>query len=592
MSNKERGFISSQRLTKKFSRQTKGIMFSFSLIFVFATVGMFGSLIDEWVTMSIGFVIAGISTAAFFIFFLGFLLNIRKFNRIEEQLSYVADRIFVSFFLGFFFSIASFSFITTSIDNWRVSFYLCRIFALLSLSMYFYFFKLIGNLLKKLSSLKLYPQKEKEKRNFILMILFFIFLMIVIDTIIRIAAFFESLNFIMMGVLTVAVAGICWQLYEVSNKWTRIDEKINRDYFLHTPSTFEEKLKTNTLLLNMFLSLSGFLSFIFAFGYLLIYTFADVVIRFIFPSDPIYHFSSDDLFHLKISIAPFVSVTLFLAFLFLIMMSFKYNKISQLSEKTSNNGLIINILFTISLFVLIAGFFFNSGFDIKEIKLYSASRVLIILALLLFTISIFLHYKNVANLRKEKKQLKKDFKNLLLVFSSSILLILVILDTIIRVVIWKVDYYVNDYIARNNHWVSYIQDTLWIGYLFTFLYFTCLIGIILGFKFNKEEILKILPNYDVIPVKTKLRRTTIQPSVYLKPKLEERELVEKEIKKVVVGRCSNCNTEIDEGFRFCPSCGMQVGTVKKAPKAEFCVNCGQKIEKRYNFCPSCGIQLE
>ena len=589
MSYKERGFISSQRLTRKFNRQTKGIMITLALIFIFATIGMFGSLIDEWVTMSIGFVIAGISTAVFFIFYLGFLLNIRKFNRIEEQLSLVADRIFVSFFLGFFFSIASFSFITTSIDNWRVSFYLCRFFALISLSAYFYFFKSIEILFKKLSSLKLYPQKETEKRNFILMILFCIFLIIIIDTIIRITVFFESLNFIMMGILTVAVAGICWQLYEVSNKWIKLDEKINRDYFLLEPSTFEEKLKTNSLLVNMFLSLSGFLSFVFVFGYLLIYTFCDIVRRSVFLGQYSYDFWSDDLIQLKVSIAPFVSIALFFAFLFLIMMSFKYNKISQLSEKTSNNGLIINILLTISLFVLIAGFFFNFGFNIQDIKLYSASRVLIILSLLLFTISIFLHYKNIVNLRKEKKQIKQDFKNLLLFFSSSILLVLVILDTVIRVVIWEIFYNVSFHV---KNWVFYIQDTLWLGYLFTFLYLACLIGIIFGFKFNKEEILKILPNYDMIPVKTKLRRTTVQPSTYLRPELEERELVEKEIKKVVVGRCSNCSTEIEEGFRFCPSCGMQVGTVKKAPKAEFCVNCGQKIEKRYNFCPLCGIQLE
>lgn len=51
-------------------------------------------------------------------------------------------------------------------------------------------------------------------------------------------------------------------------------------------------------------------------------------------------------------------------------------------------------------------------------------------------------------------------------------------------------------------------------------------------------------------------------------------------------KCSKCNNEIQNGFKFCPICGTPVPTERKCPK------CGATdIPHDSKFCPDCGVLL-
>ena len=51
--------------------------------------------------------------------------------------------------------------------------------------------------------------------------------------------------------------------------------------------------------------------------------------------------------------------------------------------------------------------------------------------------------------------------------------------------------------------------------------------------------------------------------------------------------CSNCNSKIPEGAKFCMSCGIKVET----RKAMFCPECGVQLQPDAKFCMSCGIRI-
>jgi len=49
-------------------------------------------------------------------------------------------------------------------------------------------------------------------------------------------------------------------------------------------------------------------------------------------------------------------------------------------------------------------------------------------------------------------------------------------------------------------------------------------------------------------------------------------------------KCPRCQSDVDEGARFCPSCGYDF----KAPEMMKCPYCGKDIPKNSKFCPECG----
>ncbi|MHA2309303.1 MAG: zinc ribbon domain-containing protein, partial [Candidatus Heimdallarchaeaceae archaeon] len=176
--------------------------------------------------------------------------------------------------------------------------------------------------------------------------------------------------------------------------------------------------------------------------------------------------------------------------------------------------------------------------------------------------------------------------DLLLPLSGLLSAIVVVIDTIVRQVIWSTYIGTGEYEWSNLR--KYQNDYLWLGYIFAALYSIALISVIYGLRKTENEILNLLPNYGRIPVKVKKAKVVVQPTVVAKP-------VEKPAKAVVearIGHCSSCGEKIDERFRFCPSCGVQEVGKEAIPKGKFCANCGDTVEKSFRFCPSCGVQFE
>lgn len=49
-------------------------------------------------------------------------------------------------------------------------------------------------------------------------------------------------------------------------------------------------------------------------------------------------------------------------------------------------------------------------------------------------------------------------------------------------------------------------------------------------------------------------------------------------------KCSHCGFALEQGFAFCPNCGMSLKTVN-------CPACGQKVDPAWSACAYCGSPL-
>ena len=49
-------------------------------------------------------------------------------------------------------------------------------------------------------------------------------------------------------------------------------------------------------------------------------------------------------------------------------------------------------------------------------------------------------------------------------------------------------------------------------------------------------------------------------------------------------KCGHCGFEVQQGFSFCPNCGISM-------KQANCAACGQKVEPTWNTCAHCGSPL-
>ncbi len=49
-------------------------------------------------------------------------------------------------------------------------------------------------------------------------------------------------------------------------------------------------------------------------------------------------------------------------------------------------------------------------------------------------------------------------------------------------------------------------------------------------------------------------------------------------------QCPHCNFPLQQGFAFCPNCGLSLRTAE-------CEACGQKVEPRWKACAYCGSPL-
>jgi len=49
-------------------------------------------------------------------------------------------------------------------------------------------------------------------------------------------------------------------------------------------------------------------------------------------------------------------------------------------------------------------------------------------------------------------------------------------------------------------------------------------------------------------------------------------------------KCAHCGFPLQQGYAFCPSCGMSLRTAK-------CSACGQKVDPNWSACAYCGSPL-
>ncbi|NPD90414.1 MAG: hypothetical protein HGN29_17005 [Asgard group archaeon] len=78
-------YLETSNLTLRLSRHTKGIMISLGILVVSASLATVGTIIDEWITMTLGYVVAGISSVSYLVFFILFIISVIKFGRIEKD---------------------------------------------------------------------------------------------------------------------------------------------------------------------------------------------------------------------------------------------------------------------------------------------------------------------------------------------------------------------------------------------------------------------------------------------------------------------------------------------------------------------------
>jgi len=599
-------FVEPLKLTEKLSRNTKGIMVSLAILMSSATLAVIGDIIDEWITMTIGYVVAGICSVSILIFFIQFVKGTNGFERINKELSKYTNRISISLFYAFFLAIAGFASTHGDYREWTPSFFLARFFGITSIICYILLFYSVNGLFKELTSLKLY-QSKKRSRNYLIIILIVMLIETILDTVLRISiwAYYEKnifnaydeftrkigkpLTWSMLGFLLIADAFLCFELVKLSNRWLEINKKIDEKYLRLPPQNFDELFERKSFMMNSNLALAIALSFIVVISYLLLLAFGDIIYTYTSASVTYLRIHTDFIIQIAYTVGPFIVIAVIFTLNYLIRTILNYHKISQLSKKTANYGIVLSVMMIVSPFIIITGFFFNTTFNLRNSETFLVSRILMILGLILFSTSTLFISKIIHNLRDEKKKITKR-KEFILPASNIFTVFLLVTDTIVRVILWNVNYD-----GSRSARVQFTQDMLWISATFAALFGLALIGSIYGFVVTKKEISGFLPKFGKIPVKIKKEKITVLPTVSIKPELKEVIPEEAVLKEEIVYKpnfCFNCGEKLEERFRFCPTCGEQEEIKETVPKSNFCAKCGEKINKSFRFCPTCGVQFE
>jgi len=71
-------------------------------------------------------------------------------------------------------------------------------------------------------------------------------------------------------------------------------------------------------------------------------------------------------------------------------------------------------------------------------------------------------------------------KEIILPLSGLVISLIILVDTITRALIWRTYDYSGDWSTRRATWRTYVRDTLWLGYVFAFLFTIALLGTIYG----------------------------------------------------------------------------------------------------------------
>jgi len=300
------------------------------------------------------------------------------------------------------------------------------------------------------------------------------------------------------------------------------------------------------------------------------------------------------MFAFKFSLPFVLGVTIVLFILFLIKSALYYQKISQLSHKTSNYGIVTSISMIVGFAVLLIGFFFRIGFESYTLftDSHMISRILLMTGMVIFGFGILLNYLTIKSLKTINKNLPKN--KLFIYFSqaSFFATIILIVETILRSTLWN-SFYKDPEEYNSTIKRLFVEEYLWLSFIWVPLFTFAVIGIILSFIQAEKEIIAILPNYGRIPVKVKKEKARVQPIDYAPPVVEE---VPEDVREVIerATKCKKCGVKLLKRFRFCPDCGVKFEeeATKALPKAAYCVMCGEKLDKKFRFCPTCGSMLE
>lgn len=582
MSSDEAAFIEPALLSDRLSRNTKGLLISIALILVSATVSVIGTLQDDFIVRTIGIVIASICAIAFFIFFLFNLLSIRKLARTEEQLVPLVNKIYISLFSAFFLSLTG---AVNSAGNFLYAanvYFISRITGMLAIIAFMLFFFYTEKLFQKLTELGKITDERKRRYNptFTMVLLL---ILIVIDTFIRFFVFSNNsvtLTYIILSCLFVLVSYTCFEMFNIATNWEMIDYKFNSKYAQLPPGDYEEKLKTDTLLLISSFSLSVLLSMIIVVSYLI--------------SGSAYFSFLGGIFYSSYTV---IGVLIIIFLISLIRTAINYQKFSNLSHKTSNYGIIIIISMIIGFAVIMTGFFYNSAYFGAYMFMRDGqliSRILMIIGLCLFSFGTLLVNIVINDLKTINKKLRINWTSSIFPMVSFSSAIILAIETIVRRIMWKnFDSLPSE--STSSKARRFVAETIGSGYIYAALFTIILVVMIYGFIQFKKEILIVVPNYGKIPVKIKESETQVQQqAVYLPPKVAEE--VPEDVRETIVRgtKCKKCGAKLLKRYRFCPDCGVkfQEEATKALPKATYCVMCGEKLSEKYRFCPTCGSMLE
>ena len=569
------------KLTQKLGRYTKGLMISIAIILLSTIIAVIGTLVDQEIIMIVGYVIVGLSSIIFFVFYVLFLSSIRRLARTNELYYKISNRIFVSFFYGFLFAVAGGSNSYSNVFYFQSQYYLSRIFGLTAILFFGFAFLYIDKLFKEFKANKLFPEKERRKLGTVFTI-GFAFLIVLIDTILR-AAIYASLknqgrdrtwiynhfqiplDYSILAFMTLAIGSLCFFLYQLGNQWLKIEEELDEQYFKMGGKTFNDKFKSNILYISSVLMVSIFLSVIYVIYYFINYLTDQYIDELIW------------------SIGIFLGVTVILTIIFIIRVSLNYNKMAQLIPKTSNYGIFTAIALSFSPFLLIAGFFSNIEFDVAG-DLYLISRILLLLGIGLFAAGSFFNHLILKNLKLNKNEFPVRRKELILPISGLLIFVILVVDTIVRPIL-RNTLYEDNYLGLQ----AFNRDFLWLGYVFGTLFVAAIIPAVYGILTTSKEYLKVIPSYGKIPLR--LRKSKLDEELRLyKPepsKVTEQVTEYKPVpeKPEVVQYCSSCGKEMQERFNFCAFCGN-----KKDTKLKNCKNCGEVLLKGFVYCPICGTK--
>ena len=566
------------KLTQKLGRYTKGLMTSIAIILVSTAFAYIGLLVELNIMMIVGFVITGLSTIIFLVFMILFLTSIVRLGRIDDKYFSSTKRIFGAFLYGLVFAIAGGANTESTVDEFLPQYFLSRIYGIVALVLFGIAFLSINNLFEKLKQDKLFPKEEKRKYTLPILV-GIILLVVLIDTIVRAVVYavllnqgqyanwiydhFEIfLNYAILAIMVILVAIFCYFLYGLGEEWLKIDEELNTQYFKMGGKTFNDKLKSNIMQISNIAIIIASLSLVYVIYYFITYV------------------TTEDFIPLIFAIGIFLGVMIIFLIIYIIRLALNYNKMAQLNSKTSNYGIFTAISLSFSPFLIIAGFFSNIEFYIDH-DLYIIARILFLVGVLLFAGGSIFNYIILKNLKLNKEGFEVRKKDLILPISSIVLFVLLLVDTIVRKLVWIFAYKANSIDVN-----IFNSEFLWFGYLMSALFFITVIPTIFGIVTTSKEYLKVIPAYGKIPLRIKKSRIDEEIQLYQagqemvpSAKAVAYEATEKEI----VVFCGSCGKELLARYNFCVYCGT-----KKDSKLKTCPNCGEVLEKGFVFCPHCG----